>query len=74
MALKTNAEMLEIWQAAAIAVANGQAYTSNGLSVTKANAREIREWIEFYEKKVNDASRGSNPQILPTFNHSGGQG
>jgi len=49
---------LTLWMAADDAVAKGQEYTIGGRSLTRANAREIRSNIEFWEKKVRRLERG----------------
>lgn len=38
--------------AADLAVAKGQSYTMNGRSLTLAKAREIREQIQYWERRV----------------------
>ena len=49
----TQAEaQLATWLAADTAVATGQAYAIGGRSLTRANAREIRENIVFWDKQV----------------------
>ena len=51
-------EQLEVWLAASIAVASGQAYSIAGRSLTRANAAEIRNQIEYWDSKVQTLSRG----------------
>jgi len=46
------------WLAADTAVASGQSYTISGRTLTRANAKEIRENIEFWDRKVQRLSRG----------------
>lgn len=58
---------LTIWLAADAAVASGQAYSVAGRALTRANAREIRENIEFWDKKVNALSRSSGGGIATKF-------
>lgn len=43
---------LDAWVAADLAVAKGQSYTMNGRSLTLANAKEIREQIQYWERRV----------------------
>ncbi len=43
---------LDAWIAADLAVAKGQSYTMNGRSLTLANAKEIREQIQYWERRV----------------------
>ena len=49
---------LTTWLAADTAVASGQAYTIGGRSLSRANAKEIRENIQFWDSKVQKLSRG----------------
>ena len=44
---------LDAWIAADLAVAKGQSYTMNGRSLTMANAKEIREQILYWERRVS---------------------
>ncbi len=44
---------LDAWIAADLAVAKGQSYTMNGRSLTLANAKEIREQIQYWERRVS---------------------
>ena len=43
---------LNAWIAADLAVARGQSYSMNGRSLTLANTREIREQIQYWERRV----------------------
>ena len=43
---------LDAWIAADLAVAKGQSYSMNGRSLTLANAKEIREQIQYWERRV----------------------
>ena len=43
---------LDAWVAADLAVAKGQSYTMNGRSLTLANVKEIREQIQYWERRV----------------------
>lgn len=49
---------LDAWLAADDAVANSQSYTIEGRSLTRADARTIRENIDYWEAKVQSLSRG----------------
>jgi hypothetical protein len=42
----------DAWLAADLAVAKGQSYTMNGRSLTLANSKEIREQIQYWERRV----------------------
>jgi hypothetical protein len=44
---------LDAWIAADLAVAKGQSYTMNGRSLTLANSKEIREQIQYWERRVS---------------------
>jgi hypothetical protein len=43
---------LDAWIAADLAVAKGQSYSMNGRSLTLANTRDIREQIQYWERRV----------------------
>lgn len=43
---------LDAWIAADLAVARGQSYSMNGRSLTLANTREIREQIQYWERRL----------------------
>lgn len=43
---------LDAWLAADLAVARGQSYSMNGRSLTLVNSREIREQIQYWERRV----------------------
>lgn len=49
---------LSSWLSASTAVASGQSYTIGDRSLTRANAREIQEMIQFWETKVQNLTRG----------------
>lgn len=49
---------LATWIAADTAVASGQAYSIAGRSLNRANAREIRENIEFWDRQCKRLTRG----------------
>ena len=44
---------LDAWIAADLAVAKGQSYSMNGRSLTMANVKEIREQIQYWERRVS---------------------
>jgi hypothetical protein len=50
---------LDAWIAADLAVAKGQSYSMNGRSLTLANAKEIREQIQYWERRVAAFTTGS---------------
>ena len=43
---------LDAWLAADLAVARGQSYSMNRRSLTLVNSREIREQIQYWERRV----------------------
>lgn len=51
---------LTAWLNASTAVASGQAYSIAGRSLTRADAKEIRENITFWEAKVQKLTRGGH--------------
>lgn len=54
---------LASWLDADKKVASGQAYSMAGRSLTRANAREIRENIEYWDEKVKSLSSVGGPAI-----------
>jgi len=59
---------LDAWIAADLAVARGQSYSMNGRSLTLANTREIREQIQYWERRVAGfQSHTSQPAALADF-------
>ncbi len=44
---------LDAWIAADLAVAKGQSYSMNGRTLTLANVKEIREQIQYWERRVS---------------------
>ena len=62
---------LDAWIAADLAVAKGQSYSMNGRSLTLANTREIREQIQYWERRVQafqHMSGQNNQAALADFN------
>lgn len=55
---------LTLWLAADAAVASGQSYAMGGRSLTRANAAEIRQNIEFWDRKARQLSTG---RVGPTL-------
>ncbi len=47
------------WLAADTAVAKGQSYTISGRSLSRANSAEIRNNIDYWDRKVQELSSGS---------------
>ena len=62
---------LDAWIAADLAVAKGQSYSMNGRSLTLANSKEIREQIQYWERRVmafnNNSSTSNQPAALSDF-------
>ena len=44
---------LDAWISADLTVAKGQSYSMNGRSLTMANVKEIREQIQYWERRVS---------------------
>lgn len=62
---------LDAWIAADLAVAKGQSYSMNGRSLTLANAREIREQIQYWERRVAAFAVGSTGgAVLADFSNA----
>lgn len=53
---------LDRWIAADAAVAKGQSYSMNGRSITLANSKEIREQIQYWERRLIALSNQSASQ------------
>ena len=51
--LETAKKHLDAWLEAEMAVTNAQSYTIGSRTMTKANLGEIRQSIEYWQKKVN---------------------
>jgi hypothetical protein len=51
---------LDLWLAADAAVAGGQSYSIGGRSLTRANAAEITNKIDYWNGWVNKLSRSSS--------------
>lgn len=51
-------DQLDAWVAANLAVANGQSYSIGGRSLTRVNAAEILNQINFWERKVQRLAAG----------------
>jgi len=49
---------LTLWLTAEEKVASGQSYTINGTTMTRANLNEIRETIDYWDRKVQRLTRG----------------
>lgn len=60
-------EQLAAWLAASSAVANNQSYTIAGRSMTRANASEIRENIDYWDGKVKKLSGAASGNRGPRY-------
>ena len=62
---------LDAWIAADLAVAKGQSYSMNGRSLTLANSKEIREQIQYWERRLlafsNTGNTNNQPAALADF-------
>jgi len=55
---------LDSWMEADLKVAGGQAYSIGGRSLTRANAKEIRDNITFWSRQVDRLTGGrSGPRV-----------
>ena len=54
---------LDTWLKAEDAVATSQSYNMAGQTLTRANLKEIRETIDYWERKVQRLSRGGGIRI-----------
>lgn len=50
---------LAAWLAASVAVASNQSYSIAGRTLTRANAAEIREMIDYWQGWVQKLNRGA---------------
>lgn len=74
--MSTATDMLAAYIAAETAVLGGQAYTIAGRSMTRANLKEIRDGVTYWQNKVNVEnaaskklqSLGGNPFSVVSFN------
>jgi site-specific recombinase XerC len=58
----TDEEMLEFARAAIVQImATGQAYGTNGRSLTRAELAELREMVTWLENRINAAAGSSAP-------------
>lgn len=48
------------WEAASLAVAGGQSYSINGRSLTRTNASEIREMLDYWLQMEIKLKRAAN--------------
>lgn len=61
---------LDVWVEADLAVARRQSYSMNGRSLTLANVKEIREQIQYWERRVANLSNSSSGvSALADFNY-----
>lgn len=56
--LAQSEEQLAAWLAASTATASGQSYSIGSRSLTRADAREIREQIKFWDSMTKSLDRG----------------
>lgn len=52
----TNSALLTLYKEALEAIATGQSYTIGGRSLSRANIREVRETIEWLERRIRRAT------------------
>ncbi len=51
---------LATWLSANTAVASGQSYTIGSRQLTRVDAKEIREQLDYWDSKVKELSRGTS--------------
>ncbi|RLC36588.1 hypothetical protein DRH27_05000 [Candidatus Falkowbacteria bacterium] len=65
--------ILNKWIAADTATQKGQSYSIDGLSLTRTDADQITNKIDYWQSKVNeliDLANGSQPGVaIASFNH-----
>ncbi|MBA7559403.1 hypothetical protein ES708_01017 [subsurface metagenome] len=54
---------LAAWMDASKKVASGQAYSIGGRSLTRANAKEIRENITYWDAQIQRLTRGGGIRV-----------
>lgn len=61
---------LSTWMDAEDKVASGQSYSISGRSLTRADLGAIRETIDYWDRKVQDLTRGGKRvrQVVPVSN------
>lgn len=52
-------EQLDAWLAASKATAKNQSYKIDGRELTRADAKEIRESVDFWNRQVMQIARGN---------------
>lgn len=57
IALKTAQEHLEMWLNAEAEIATSQSYTIGTRTLTRANLKEVRDQIKFWQSKVAELKR-----------------
>lgn len=58
---------LDSWLAADEAVAANQSYTINNRTLTRANAKEIRDNIDFWSKKIEELTSRETRRRGPRY-------
>ncbi len=58
---------LDSWLAADEAVAANQSYTINNRTLTRANAKEIRDNIDFWSKKIEELTARETRRRGPRY-------
>ena len=56
-------KQLEIWIKAEREVATSQSYKIGARTLTRADLRQVREQIKFWDNKVNQLSRGGRNKV-----------
>lgn len=60
------AQQLKMWKYASVALASGESYQINGRTLSRANAEEVRQMIQFWQEQVT-ADGGDDGAALIVF-------
>lgn len=64
---QTDAALLSAYQDALLAIAQGRSYTINGRTLTRENAREVRETIDWLERRIARSTNKTGGAGLISF-------
>jgi len=63
----SDSSLLDLYKEALEAIATGQSYQIRGRTMTRANLREVRETIDWLERRVSRGSDATGGVDLVTF-------
>ena len=55
------------WVAADLAISKGQSYSMNGRTITLANIKEVREQIQYWERRINSIQNPNTSIAYASF-------